>query len=44
MYSLRLPEKLIAELDLLAKTKGWTSTDLIITALDQYVQWEKKNR
>jgi metal-responsive CopG/Arc/MetJ family transcriptional regulator len=42
MVSWRLPELLMKELDSLAKEKGWTTTELITTALDQYVQWEKR--
>lgn len=40
MVSMRLPERLMKELEGLAKKKGWTVTDLVQTALDQYVQWE----
>lgn len=42
MVSWRLPEPLLKELDKLSKDLGWTTTDLVITALDQYVQWEQK--
>lgn len=44
MISIRLPEKLMNELEKLAEGKGWTTTDLVSTALDQYVQWEKKGK
>ncbi|OFZ18517.1 MAG: hypothetical protein A2X94_00820 [Bdellovibrionales bacterium GWB1_55_8] len=40
LVSYRFPERLIKEFESLAKTKGWTTTDLITTALDQYVQWD----
>lgn len=43
MISIRLPERLMEELDRIAREKGWTTTDVIQTVLDQYVQWEKKN-
>lgn len=42
MISVRLPEMLMKEVDLMAKEKGWTTTDLISTVLDQYVQWQKR--
>ncbi len=42
MVSMRLPEALLKELDKLASSKGWNTTDLVTTALDQYIQWEKK--
>jgi predicted transcriptional regulator len=42
MVSMRLPENLMKELDKLALAKGWTTTDLVSTALDQFIQWEKK--
>ena len=42
MISMRLPEALTKEIDLLAKDKGWTTTDLVSTVLDQYLQWEKR--
>jgi len=41
MVSWRLPETLLKELDKLADEKGWTTTDLVTTALDQYAQWER---
>ena len=43
MISVRLPEKLMKEIDKLADENGWTTTDLISTVLDQYIQWEKKD-
>ncbi len=42
MVSIRLPKALMKEVEKLAQDKGWTTTDLISTTLDQYVQWEKK--
>lgn len=42
MVSMRLPEKLIKEIDRLAEDKGWTTTDLVSTVLDQFVQWDNK--
>ena len=42
MVSMRLPERLLKELNHLSEEKGWTITDLVCTALDQYVQWENK--
>ena len=44
MVSWRLPEPLMKALDAVAKDKGWTTTELVTTALDQYVQWETKNK
>jgi predicted transcriptional regulator len=42
MVSMRIPARLMKALDALAKEKGWTTTDIICTALDQFVQWEKR--
>lgn len=42
MVSWRLPEKLMSKLDAIAKKKGWTTTDLITTVLDKYIQEEEK--
>lgn len=44
MISMGLPQDLMRELESLAKEKGWTTTDLVTTALDQFVQWEKKEK
>jgi predicted DNA-binding protein len=41
MVSWRLPEKLMAKIDNIAKKKGWTTTDLITTVLDRYIQEEE---
>lgn len=42
MVSMRLPEQLMRELEKLAEQKGWSVTDLVQTALDQYIQWEQR--
>jgi antitoxin component of RelBE/YafQ-DinJ toxin-antitoxin module len=42
MISMRVPERLMREIERLAKEKGWTTTDLVCTVLDQFIQWEKK--
>ena len=42
MISMRLPKRLMTEIDSLADEKGWTVTDLVTTVLDQFIQWEKK--
>lgn len=39
---MRLPERLMKEIERLSETKGWTVTDLVSTVMDQYIQWEKK--
>ena len=44
MVSMRLPKRLMDELEKLAKAKGWTVTDLIMTVMDQFIQHEKKER
>lgn len=44
MVSMRLPEKLIREVDDIAEAYGWTGTDVISTALDQFIQWAKKKQ
>jgi metal-responsive CopG/Arc/MetJ family transcriptional regulator len=44
MVSMRLPEKLMREIDRIAESKGWTSTDFVSTVLDQYLQWEAKKK
>ncbi|MGZ3775206.1 MAG: hypothetical protein ACXWQ7_15185 [Bdellovibrio sp.] len=44
MVSMRLPETLLKQLEKIAEEKGWTVTDLVITALDQFAQWETKKR
>lgn len=42
MVSMRLPESLMKEIDRIAESKGWNTTDLVTTVLDQFIQWEKK--
>lgn len=42
MVSWRLPEKLMKKIDGIAKKKGWTTTDLVTTVLDKYIQEEEK--
>lgn len=44
MVSMRLPESLMKEVERLAKEKGWTTTDLVCTVLDQFIQWERKRK
>ena len=44
MVSWRLPEPLIKQLDELAEKQGWSTTDLVTTALDQFAQWLKKQK
>lgn len=41
MISMRLPERLMREIERMAENKGWTATDLVCTVLDQFIQWEK---
>ncbi len=42
VISLRLSGALIKEVDAMAKTLGWATTDLVSTVLDQFIQGEKK--
>jgi hypothetical protein len=44
MTSMRLPEALVFEIERLSVKQGWTATDLVCTALDQYIQWERRGR
>lgn len=44
MVSLRLPETLIAKIEEIAESKGWTKTEVIQYALDQFAQIESKQR
>lgn len=41
MTSLRLHSDLKTELETIAEEYGWDTTDVIITALDQFVTWAK---
>jgi hypothetical protein len=40
--SMRLPVDLMKEIEKISQDKGWTTTDLVCTVLDQFIQWEKK--
>jgi hypothetical protein len=42
MVSMRLPVDLMKEIEKISQDKGWTTTDLVCTVLDQFIQWEKK--
>lgn len=42
MLSLRLPESLIAKIQEIADATGWTKTDVIQFALDQFAQNESE--
>ncbi|OFZ54738.1 MAG: hypothetical protein A2428_00940 [Bdellovibrionales bacterium RIFOXYC1_FULL_54_43] len=44
MTSIRLHVSLKREIEALADKFGWDTTDVIVTALDQFVQWAKSNR
>jgi hypothetical protein len=41
MISIRLPESLISEIERIAKARQWASSDVIMTALDEFAQWER---
>ena len=42
LVSFRLPEPLLKELKRSADAKGWPLTDLVMTVLDQYLQYEDR--
>ena len=42
MVSLRLPNALINQIEKIAKAKGWSKTEVIQFALDQFAQIENK--
>jgi hypothetical protein len=42
MLSLRLPNALLNQIEKIAKKKGWSKTEVIQFALDQYAQIESK--
>ena len=42
--SMRLPAKLLKEINAIADESGWAMTDVVATALDQFVQWNKTTR
>jgi len=44
MLSLRLPVALIDQIEKIAKNKGWSKTEVIQYALDQFAQLESKSR
>lgn len=44
MLSLRLPEALINQIEKISKAKGYTKTEIIQYALDQYAQLESRKK
>jgi predicted transcriptional regulator len=44
MVSQRWPEDLTENLDEIAEAWGWNTTELVITALDQFVGWAKAQK
>lgn len=40
----RLPSDLLEKLEQIAESHGWTTTDVVMTALDQFVQWSEEER
>jgi len=42
MVSWRISKRLETELKKVAKQRGWTTTEVVMTALDQFVVWAKK--
>jgi predicted DNA binding CopG/RHH family protein len=44
MISIRLPEALLTQIKKIAQQTGWTKTELIQFALDQFAQAEGKKR
>lgn len=42
MVSWRLPESLMKQIDKKSKDKGWSTTELVVTVLDQYIQHEEE--
>lgn len=43
MVSMRMPKKLMRELEHLAKKKGWNVTELMSTIADQFIQSERRS-
>lgn len=43
MVSMRLPETLMKEIKRIAERKNRDMTDIVMTVLDQYAQFESKN-
>ena len=41
---IRIPKSLMKEVKFIGFERGWNQSDIIITALDQYVQHERKKR
>jgi metal-responsive CopG/Arc/MetJ family transcriptional regulator len=39
MISLRMPSDLMNKLNEIAADRGWTTSDVVVTALDEYAQW-----
>lgn len=44
MISWRLPERLISEIEKIAKDKGWTTSELVVMLMDRFVQEENRNK
>jgi hypothetical protein len=44
MVSFRLPELLLSEINKISEEFGWSNTEVVITSLDQFVQWAKSKR
>jgi hypothetical protein len=43
MVSIRLPEKLVSEIDRIAESRQWAASDVIATALDEFAQWHRQD-
>jgi metal-responsive CopG/Arc/MetJ family transcriptional regulator len=43
LFSVRLPEPLLAEIERIAKERQWDLSEVVITALDEFAQWERKS-
>jgi len=44
LISFRLPESLIDELKKVSDERGWPMSDLVITVLDQYLQFNERQK
>lgn len=44
MISWRLPERLISEIEKIAKDKGWTTSELVVMLMDRFVQEVNRNK
>ena len=42
MVSMRIPSDLMKELEKISNNLNWTVTDIIVTALNDYVEWERQ--